>query len=55
MIMSMNEYEDCTCPECGSVQTINLYGWCDSCQFDYEQFLMETEETYNGDDLEGTV
>lgn len=44
--MDMNEYEGCVCPECGDAN-INLYGWCDSCSFDYEESQNEANETEN--------
>lgn len=39
--MSTNEYEDGSCPECDG--SINDFGFCEDCSFDYEENLLKTE------------
>ena len=41
-----NEYADASCPDCGCT-TINDFGFCEDCGFDYEQFLLEMEGLNN--------
>jgi hypothetical protein len=50
-MVDMNEYEDAVCPECNG--TINDFGFCEDCNFDYEEHLNKTEKDWKNENPTG--